>query len=151
MIIRPSDFSEVKPIWEKHLWDSRYQFEPTSAMLFLGGYDGAIATKFKPCFFAAEINGKLAGVINGHATSLTDYRLRGLFIFEEFRGKHVGAELIETVIAEAKIFGSHFFWAAPRASNMALFEKLGFRAFSEPTNEGFLYGPNCYMGLKLKD
>ena len=147
--IRHTDFSEVQPVWSTKLWDSRYQFKPTSAMLFLGGYDEAIATKYAPVFLVAEIDGKMAGVGSCHATSEIHYRARGLYVSDEFRGLNVGTSLVETMIDEARLSQRNFIWAAPRVHNLGLFEKIGFKPFSSPTNEGFLYGPNCYMGLNL--
>ena len=147
--VRRTDFTEVQPVWGTRLWDSRYKFEPTSALLFLGGYDAAIATKYTPCFLVAEVNGKMAGVGSCHATSEAHYRVRGLYIFEEFRGMNVGTGLLEAMIEEARLSSRDFLWAAPRVHNVGLFRKLGFKTYSPPTNEGFLYGPNCYMGLNL--
>jgi GNAT superfamily N-acetyltransferase len=149
--IRRTDYSEVQPVWSQYLWDSRYQFQPTSAMLFLGGYDASIAEKYTPCFFAASIDGKLAGVASGHATSEMHYRFRGLYVFDGFRGKNVGRHLIEAVINEGRNSGRNFLWAAPRAQNVGLFERMGFKVYSPAVTEGFTYGPNCYVGINLRD
>lgn len=147
--VRRADFSEVEPVWSTHLWDSRYKFKPISAMLFLGGYDAAIATNYTPVFLVAEVDGKMAGVSSCHATSEVHSRVRGLYVFDEFRGLNVGIALIEAMIEEALKARRNFIWVAPRVPVVGLYEKMGFKTFSPPTNEGFLYGPNVYMGLEL--
>lgn len=148
--IRESTFEEVAPYWREKLWDNRYDFKPVSCMKFLGGYDGDIPNKYTPRFFVAEINGEVAGVISSHATAETHYRVRGLYVNEEFRSRGVSVELVKKLIDVAKEGTYELLWVAPRQSSVNTYFKLGFKQFSGFTNEGFLYGPNCYMALDLR-
>jgi GNAT superfamily N-acetyltransferase len=147
--IYETDYNTIRPIWSERLWDSRYKFESTSAMLFLGGYDAEIAIKYKPIFFKAVYNGQIAGVISGHKSSTDHYRLRGLYIFPEFRGKRISQKLIQKIIDQARSENCTMVWAAPRIASLPHFLKIGFHQSSEFTEEGFLYGPNCYVMINL--
>ena len=150
LIILPSSFEEVRPIWQQRLWDSKYKFEPVSCMLFMGGYDLNIPKNYTPFFLKAVCNGDLAGVVSAHQTSAEHFRLRGVYVFEQFRNQDVASALILHATEIVKTFNVELLWAAPRVSNVGLFEKLNFVRNSEPTNEGFLYGPNCYVSKSLK-
>ena len=145
-----SDFNTIKPVWAHHLWDSRYKFESASEMLYLGGYDSDISKKFKPTFLKAVCNEQFAGVISGHKSSADHYRMRGLFVFSEFRGLGISQMLINRIIDQARLENCKMIWAAPRASSLPHLLKAGFVQTSDFTDKGFLYGPNCYVA-KLID
>jgi GNAT superfamily N-acetyltransferase len=145
----PSNFEQVAPAWEKYLWDNRYKFEATSCMLYLGGYDGQIAEKYKPFFWTAFLDGQMAGVVSGHATSAEHFRLRGLCVLPNYRNKGCASTLIGAVVEEARNQSFQLVWTAPRQHSLGIFQNLGFKKTSDFTNEGFMFGPNCYAALKI--
>lgn len=147
--IRKSTFDEIAPYWRNFLWDARYDFQPVSCMLYLKGYDASIVEKYRPEFFVAAINGITAGVVSAHATSAEHFRLRGLCVLPNFQENGVGRALVQATIDEARRQHYKMLWAAPRKSAWEYYEKLGFQRASEFTNEGFLYGPNCYAVLTV--
>ena len=147
--VTPSSFEQVAPVWEKYLWDKRYKFEPTSCMLYLGGYDAEIAKKYKPIFWTAFLDGQMAGVVSAHATSDKHFRLRGLCVLPDFRNKGCARILIEAVVDEARNQSFQLLWTAPRQQALGFYQKLGFVKTSDFTNEGFMFGPNCYAERKL--
>ena len=149
LVFLQSTFEEVAPVWQQHLWDSKYKFESTSSMLFLGGYDVEIPKKYTPFFWKAVCDNELAGVVSAHQTSSKHFRIRGLYVFEKFRRKTIASDLILLGYEKASTFDVDIIWAAPRKTNVSLFEKMGFERKSEPTSEGFLYGPNCYVSKTL--
>lgn len=142
--IRHCGYEHVRPLWKK-LWDDRYDFQPTSSMLYLSGYDGHIPQKYSPIFLGAYQNNALVGVFSGHLTSPQHFRGRGLYIEDSARGFGVGSLLITRLSEEAKAQGASLLWATPREASLALFLKLGFTQDSAFTHEGFLFGPNCYV------
>lgn len=149
MTIRKSTFEEVTPYWRNFLWDARYNFQSVSCMLYLGGYDASIPEKYRAEFFVADVNGMTAGVISAHATSAEHFRLRGLYVLPDFQGKGVARALVKATIDEARRQHYKMLWTAPRQSAWAAYEKMGFQRTSEFTDEGFLYGPNCYAFMPV--
>ena len=143
------DFSTIKPIWQNHLWDSRYQFEEVSCMLLGGGYNAEIRNLYKPKFLSIQAEGKIAAVLSGHATSNEHYRTRGLYVFPDYRRLKLPTLLIQYFIDEARSQGYKLIWSVPRVSALELYTNLGFLVKSRPTTEGFLYGPNQYVSLSL--
>lgn len=146
--IRPCTYLEVTPLWKK-LWDERYDFKPTSSMLYLSGYDGNIPQKYAPVFLGAYQNSHLLGVVSGHLTNPQHFRGRGLYIEDSARGLGVGSRLILSLLQEAKDHGASLLWATPRKVSLPLFLKLGFTQDSDFTDEGFLFGPNCYVSKSV--
>jgi GNAT superfamily N-acetyltransferase len=146
--IQHCSFAEVKPLWHL-LWGGSYDFQPTSCMLYLRGYDGNIPHRYTPVFLGAYSEDTLIGVLSGHKTTEEHFRGRGLFILPEHRNSGVASLLIAALIQEARKSGANLLWAAPRKTNLPLFLKLGFEQASDFTNEGFQFGPNCYVRLLL--
>lgn len=147
--MRPCDYADVEKLWRK-LWDERYDFKPTSSMLYLSGYDGNIPKKYLPVFLSAYRETELVGVFSGHLTTSVHFRGRGLFIEDSARGAGVGSLLITALLQEAALQGAKMLWATPREKSLPLFLKLGFTQDSDFTHEGFLFGPNCYVSKKLQ-
>lgn len=150
LTILPSSFEEISPVWQEHLWDSKYKFEPVSCMLFMGGHDEGIRNKYSPYFLKAVLNGAVVGVISAHQTSQEHFRLRGLYVFENYRNMSVATALIVEATKIALSSSAHLIWAAPRHTNLKLFENLNFVCNSPPTHDGFLYGPNCYVSKNIR-
>jgi GNAT superfamily N-acetyltransferase len=117
--------------------------------MYLGGYDGRIPEKYTPLFFAAVHDSKVVGVVSGHHSTDEFFRLRGLYVDDSMRGHGVSVHLINAVIEAAKQRNCKMLWATPRPVSLPIFEKLGFTKDSDFTHEGFAFGPNCYVSLKL--
>lgn len=142
-------FEEIFPFWEL-LWpDRKSPIKPTSSMIWPSGYDLQIAQNYKPCFYAAFENNQIVGVNSGHKSSPSHYRVRGLYIVEGYRKQGIASQLMEKVAERAKIEAAHFLWCTPRVRGIPFFKKLGYQEGSEPTNQGFEYGPNIYMSKTL--
>lgn len=144
---REATYTEVFPLWKK-LWN-KHEFGSTSSMLFLGGYDPDIPKKYTPYFVAATEGERLIGVLSAHRTSEEHSRMRGLYVDPEYRQQGVALKLIELCIDHARRDGAVLIWAAPRPTSLDIFINLGFTQNTGFVSEGFAYGPNCYVSLKL--
>jgi GNAT superfamily N-acetyltransferase len=122
-------FDEVLPIWDTYLWPNRQSsIDPTSAMCYLGGYD--LQNMTYPTFFAYMIDNEIAGVNSGHRTMHDGYRSRGLYVFEKFRGKGIGTQLLIATIEQAKIEDCNMCWSYPRQSSWKSYLNAGFELAS---------------------
>lgn len=124
-------FEEVLLIWEKHLWPKRESsIDSNSAMCFLGGYE-LVNMHTEPTFFAYMIDGEIAGVNSGHLCKDQQYRSRGLYVFERFRGKGIGTLLLKATIEQAKKENAVLCWSYPRKSSWKSYFAAGFELASE--------------------
>jgi len=140
-------FSQIQPIWENHLWPDRVSdITPTSAMSFMGGYDLQNMTS-TPTFFACMIEGEIAGVNSGHMCKDNDYRSRGLYVFEKFRGKGIGTILLRATIEQAKKEEAALCWSYPKDTSWNTYAKAGFTLVSDW--ESAENGTNAYCVIRF--
>jgi len=131
MTIKQISFDEVLPIWNIYLWPDRVSdITPTSAMNFIGGYDLQNMTS-TPTFLAYMLEGEIAGVNSGHMCKDNDYRSRGLYVFEKFRGRGIGTILLKATIDQAKLEGASMCWSYPRKSSWKSYLHAGFELASD--------------------
>lgn len=124
-------FEEVLPIWENHLWpDRQSSIDPNSAMCFLGGYD-LVNMHTTPTFFAYLIDGEIAGVNSGHMCKEQQYRSRGLYVFDKFRGKGIGTFLLNATIEQARTENAMLCWSYPRKTSWKSYLAAGFELASD--------------------
>jgi len=140
-------FEEIYPIWRNHLWPDRpSDITPNSAMCFLEGYD-LVNMETTPTFFAYKINGEIAGVNSGHMCKDLQYRSRGLFVFEKFRGRNIGRDLLLATIDQARKEGAAMCWSYPRDTSWKTYERAGFSLVSEFTPDET--GNNAFCKIDL--
>lgn len=84
-----------------------------------------------PTFFAIFINGEIAGVNSGHMCKDLQYRSRGLFVFEKFRGKNLGRDLLLATIDQARKEDATMCWSYPRKSSWKSYLAAGFELASD--------------------
>lgn len=152
-------FDDVLPFWREQLWPNRTSpIEPASSMLYQGGYDLEIKTRYTPRFFAVVTDvhsfesgwrSQIIGVNSGHQTSETAYRSRGIWVgfdgFDKAMRLHgVGRMLLEAVEQAAREARCSMLWSIPRQSALPFYERCGFRRTSDFFDEGVEFGPNCY-------
>lgn len=140
-------FNEILPIWRDYLWPDRISdITPTSAMSFMGGYD-LQNMSLNPTFFAYVSDGLIAGVNSGHMCKDNDYRSRGLYVFEKFRGKGIGTKLLQATIDQAMQEEATLCWSYPKDSSWKTYENAGFVLVSnfEPSENG----NNAYCMIRL--
>tara|TARA_B100001250_G_scaffold143025_1_gene122376 strand:- start:17342 stop:17830 length:489 start_codon:yes stop_codon:yes gene_type:complete len=149
-------WSDCKKIWVHHLWPGR-PLQTMSSMvpygeLHLHEYkvDMEIYKKYFPYFFGAYVDGKLVGVNSGHKTSETNFRSRGLYVLEEFRGLKASTGILQHTVDTARDLGCTMCWTMPREKALPAYEKVGFVKISEwfPTETS---ESNCYAERKLDE
>jgi GNAT superfamily N-acetyltransferase len=130
-MIKKLTFEEVLPIWSNHLWPGRQSsIDPNSAMCFLGGYD-LVNMNTEPTFFTCIVDGEIAGVNSGHMCKEHQYRSRGLYVFDKFRGRGLGTLLLSATIEQAKIEQCDICWSYPRKSSWKSYLHAGFELASD--------------------
>lgn len=137
-------FEEILPIWRNHLWPDRTSpIESNSAMCYKDGYD-MFNMNTIPTFFAYKINNEIAGVNSGHMCKDNQYRSRGLFVFEKFRGLGIGTKLLIATIEQGRKENAHMCWSYPRDSSWKTYSSAEFLldgafSISETGNNAYCY------------
>lgn len=130
-MIEKITFADILPVWRDYLWPERESdIDPTSAMSFLGGYD-LVNMDSEPTFFAYFVDGEIAGVNSGHMCKDQDYRSRGLYVFDQYRGRGIATELLKATIDQGRIENAKLCWSYPRKSSWKSYANAGFRLVSE--------------------
>lgn len=142
-------FEEILPVWSKYLWPNRKSpIKPLSSIKYLGGYDMAIYNN-KPTFIGLFADTTLIGVNSGFLTSPNYYRVRGIYIFPEYRGKNLSELIFSALDKIALDEGAKYVWSMPRKSALSVYLRHGFLRTSDWFEEGVEFGPNCYVNLEL--
>jgi GNAT superfamily N-acetyltransferase len=146
--IKKISFVKTYDIWKNQLWPNRIsEITPTSAMSFMGGYELQNMTS-NPSFFAYIIDNEIAGVNSGHRTINDGYRSRGLYVFERFRGKGIGTQLLKATIEQAKLEHCNMCWSYPRKSSWKSYLNAGFELASD-WEKSETSDDNAYCVIKL--
>jgi GNAT superfamily N-acetyltransferase len=141
-------FEQIYPIWNNYLWPDRVSdITSNSAMCFLEGYD-LFNMQTTPTFFAYVIDGEIAGVNSGHLCNDQQYRSRGLYVFENFRGKGIGTILLKTTIAQAMVENAALCWSYPRKTSWKSYLHAGFELASD-WEKSETSDDNAYCMIKI--
>ena len=85
----------------------------------------------KPTFFACMIDNEIAGVNSGHMCDNLEYRSRGLFVFDRFRGKGIGTRLLRITLEQGRSEEAVLCWSYPRDTSRGIYGNAGFKLVSE--------------------
>ena len=147
-MIKIISWDEIKEVWANHLWaDRKSPIESNSAMSYLGGYS-SYNMNTNPTFFGYYVNYDLAGVNSGHICENNQYRSRGLYVFDKYRNKGIGVQLLMATISQAKNESASMIWSLPRYTSWKTYEKSGF-TLSSDWFETETSDKNAYCILKL--
>lgn len=151
--IEQISWEEILDIWKNHLWPNRTTpIEPTSSMKYLGGYDRKIKEN-PPCFIGARQGGRIIGVNSIFRTGKTEARSRGIWVNPNHRKSGVGLKImamcIRTII-EKEGEDIETVWSAPRKTALDFYLRCGFVQTSDFTDDGFEFGPNCYVSMDIR-
>lgn len=131
MIIKRVSWQDIEYIWKTFLWPDRVSaIEPTSAMVYLKGYNSMNMTSL-PSFFGCFVDAKLVGVNSGHRCADNSYRSRGLWVDPLYRGNGYGKILLETTVRQAMEESSSFIWSFPRRTSWPTYKSVGFKKTSK--------------------
>ena len=145
MKILEAHFDEVKEVWEKHLWPNRKSpIKTHSSLCFLEGHDMRIYDN--PVFFFKVLNDKdeIIGVNSCFQTGDHQFRSRGLYVFEDYRGQKVAKLLLEKAKEKAKEMGAREVWSMPRKGSEFPYLACGFELVGQWFDEGVEFGPNIF-------
>jgi GNAT superfamily N-acetyltransferase len=142
------DFDTIFKVWSDELWKERASpIESNSAMCFLGGYD-IENMRTKPTFLAYSIDGKIAGVNSGHyCKNDNSYRSRGLFVFENYRGRGIGTKLLIATVEKGVKENAKFVWSYPRLSSWKTYQNAGFNLVTDWAKSEL--GDNAYCARAI--
>lgn len=130
-MIKEITFEEIFPVWKNNLWPNRQsKIEPNSAMVYLNGYD-MHNMNTKPTFFGYYLFNKLVAVNSGHMCNNMQYRSRGLYVYESYRGLGLGTELLERTKQQAKFENANLIWSYPRKTSWKTYEGVGFKLVTD--------------------
>ncbi len=148
---KESNFKEILNLWQK-LWPKRNDIRPMSSLLVNLDHDMSIYDNYKPKFWALYSNNRVPiGVLSGHKTSQVDYRIRGLYVKEDYRNNNYSKLLLEKALNQAHSESCQTIWTLPRKNSLFAYENYGFKKTSDWFDEKMQLGPNCVCVLKLKD
>lgn len=141
-------WNEIEDIWKNYLWINRMSpIESNSAMNFLSEHSSYNMTT-TPTFFGYFENNTLAGVNSGHMCENYQYRSRGLYVFENYRGKGIGVQLLLTTISQAKKENSKLIWSLPRKTSWKTYQRAGF-TLSSPWFQTETSDQNAYCCIEF--
>lgn len=142
------EYDVILPIWEQFLWPGRIDIKNMSSMQYLSGYDVKIYDRYAPYFFAYYIDNNIAGINSAHKSSQTEFRSRGLYVFDEYRNQGIGKQLLEYTVKLGRSEGCDYCWSVPRKTALSTYLSAGFNQSSD-FFETDTSDENCYAIIKL--
>lgn len=150
MKIEECSFDEVRSVWEKLLWPGRQSpIKAHSSLCYLSGHDMAIYNNPVYFFKAIGSEGEVMGVNSCFQTTSGQFRSRGLFVLQDFRGCGVGKLLLEAAKDKARENGALEIWSMPRKGSEQVYNSAGFSMVGDWFDEGVEFGPNIFCIAKL--
>lgn len=148
--IRETDWTETRPLWLEFLWPlkSKDNITPISSMKFLGGYDLDIK-KNRPFFWVIEHGSQIIGTISGFKTADDQFRSRGIWIADSYRGQGLSLKLFTVVESRARDSACTQIWSYPRISALPAYQKFGFSTVGETIHSSDPYSPHTFVEKKL--
>jgi ribosomal protein S18 acetylase RimI-like enzyme len=152
MDIREITFEEILPYW-KILWEtyvnegckiSRVNLWSQKNYCYKSldylSNDGILKV-LKPIYIACFINNEIVGVESGYKTNIDYYRIRGLWVDEDYRRKGIATELVKWFEKKSK---ERYIWTIPRENSLGFYLKNGFIVTGRVKS---IYGEN-YFAVK---
>jgi GNAT superfamily N-acetyltransferase len=148
--ITETDWTEIRPVWIKFLWSLKPKdtVASISSMKFLGGYNSEIK-KNRPYFWIMKHQHQVVGTISGFITGSSEFRSRGIWIADDYRGQGISSRLFQTVQDRATELGCCSIWSYPRLSALPAYQKFGFNVVGDIIYSLDPYSPHTYVEKKL--
>lgn len=130
--IKTIDFETIKSVWETKLWPNRQSpIETHSAMTFIMSRHNHDAIdmnifNYNPTFLGCFVDDKLVGVNSGHKTYEGEYRSRGLWVDDEYRGMGLAQNLFKVLEFVAANEQCSIMWSIPRLTALPSYQRFGF-------------------------
>jgi GNAT superfamily N-acetyltransferase len=114
-----------------------------------GGHDISFH-KNSPIFWKLVDGDVTVGTQSGHQTSTGEFRIRGLWISEPYRGKRLSNQLFDNAVQYATDLGCLVIWSFPRNSALPVYLKNGFKITKGPIVDlTEIHGPYFYVSREL--
>lgn len=140
MKIELISFEKILGVWTHQLWPHRRsEIEPVSWIDSTGTINMQMSLG-DPNFWCATENEQMIGVISGFKTDSERYRIRGLWVHENFRKNGIGKALIDVTQKQAATNNCRLIWTMPRQNVWPFYQTLGFTKYK--STEQFEYGPH---------
>lgn len=151
-MIKEISFEEIKPFWEK-LWPDIDVYNDTEYVsLYECEYVEDIFFKLKrhsprsiPAMFLAYfLDDKIVGVVNGYKTATDFFRIRGLWVEEDFRDQNIATRLMTYIESYALSLNCTTLWTIPRKTALGFYKNYGFIQ----TTDFVIYDNNNCLAVK---
>lgn len=137
-MIKQITFDEIKPYWKK-LWPhvDINNLKPVQ-MLELPFVDSIFLKLEKQCpgaipvtFIGYFIGEKIIGVQSGYKTSSEYFRIRGMWVDEEYRNKGIASSIVSAIEDIALSKNCKIVWTVPRKQAIGFWKKLGYEQITD--------------------
>ena len=142
-------WSDVKPIWDNHLWPGR-DSQPVTSMKYLGGYDMDYKKQTARFIGFVDDDGLQVVAVNSYVPTLTtgkEWRSRGLWVHPKYRGLGYARDILQYMIDDVQKAGGKMIWTMPRRGAMEAYYSVGFEQISDWIKQD--WGVNCYARINL--
>ena len=132
--IEESSFSEVVVYWCRYLWPNRdSEIEDVSYINSSGNIDLSMQPKDKIYLIAKknDASKEVIGVISGHSSSQNEYRVRGVWVSEDWRKQGIGSDLLKQLILRIPKKKYSHIWVMPRQRVMPFYADNNFSVEKE--------------------
>jgi ribosomal protein S18 acetylase RimI-like enzyme len=155
MEIREITFEEILPYW-KILWKeyvdrgygiNKVNLDTQKDWTHLAYYHIShewVEKLIKPVYAACFIDEKIVGVESGYKTNIDYYRIRGLWVDENYRRRGVATKLVRYFEGLSK---EYYIWTIPRATAIKFYLSCGFNIDGKLDT---IYGTN-YFAIKKNE
>ena len=132
------NYEDISPYWDI-LWPGQLH-QPYSSMLMreqngFYGHDNRIQDKYKWRGWCVFEDHRIQGVMAGHKSADKEYRTRGLWVGEKYRGQGIAQKLFELAEEQAKNECCRWLWSYPRLQALGAYQKAGYESYG-PTDRG---------------
>ena len=129
------DFDNIKYYWETYLWskyaDKGYRINKvntTTQKDYSYGFlkyltQDEVEKIILPTYISYIIDDKVVGVYSGYKTNIDYYRLRGLWVNEQYRNRRIATRMMNYLIAHNRK-GNKYVWTIPRESSLGFYLKF---------------------------
>lgn len=131
MQITEISWQTILTVWQFQLWPGRKSLIETHSAMTWPYSDNPDAIDIK--IFDRPVNywgiwdgNLLVGVNSGHGTTQTEYRSRGLWVDESWRGQGLGQRLLTHTSEHAQSQGYDMIWSLPRITAINTYRLSGF-------------------------
>jgi GNAT superfamily N-acetyltransferase len=150
-MIKELTFEEIQYYWKKYLWAKYttrvHKIDVHTQKNYFYRFvkyltRDQIDEWFNPTYIGYVIDDKIVGVESGYKSNKDYYRLRGLWVNDDYRGQGIATKLLKYLEIRSS---EKYLWSCPRESALDFYLKYGFKVTG--LSEITLYGQN-YFAVK---